>query len=402
MIATSLLFIFVVASSAVAECNETTTTISLPADATSLSSCRHFHGSVQIVDNSQPVDANDSPRLDILDLETIGGDLILENARLLRALTGDKLKRINGTLRLHNTTRLEILKFPQLANIGSIEWLTLEFIKLTFSNSNKSIGKYGHIFINDTHYLGLEVLDKFDSASISDLVVTHNKGLSSLSLLPNNVTEGIIIADNDHISVALPNTVHAGKVTVGDVLGIEVPSLRTVAGPTLFNRNHFASVDAPAMATVSGEMTFTDNDQLRNISFPALTFVGGQFTIKNNTKLQLIQCPNLTSIDGDVNIRGSFTKVDFPKLDSVKGSFTLSSTNDISDSCDRLKHLAPVSQCGSGKIEGTFTCLSGNQLSSPDYCAQANDTRNSGGRVNNVEPAVGRLAFLAFLIRLLL
>lgn len=60
------------------------------------------------------------------------------------------------------------------------------------------------------------------------------------------------------------------------------------------------------------------------------------------------------------------------------GSFEVSSTNDISDSCDVLKHLAPASQCGSGQIHGTFACLSNNEDTYKDYCVDSSNSSNTG------------------------
>ncbi|KAK6951407.1 hypothetical protein Daesc_007942 [Daldinia eschscholtzii] len=289
-----------------AECNEPTTTISTSAGATGLSKCRHFQGSVRIADNVDDDEiAYEGPR-DTLDLETIGGDLVVENVDCLCSLTGDKLKRIGGTLRLHNATILSTLKFPQLTDVGSIDWLALPFLAgFTFSNNNVSIGKNGYISISNTF---LALVDKFNYTSVRDVVVAHNnQRLGHLDMPLINVTGGIVIENNYNPRVSLPNTKHAGNLSVGNVLSFEVPSLTAVTGSVLFNGNQLASIYAPAMATVSEGLTFINNGELSNLSFPALTSVGSQFTMGNNTKLQLIKFPNLTSIGGDVDIRGSFT-----------------------------------------------------------------------------------------------
>lgn len=58
----------------------------------------------------------------------------------------------------------------------------------------------------------------------------------------------------------------------------------------------------------------------------------------------------------------------------------MSSTNDISDSCDVLKRLAPVSQCGDGRVNGTFACLSNNEDLNKDYCTNNTHSGTAGVR----------------------
>ncbi|KAI1800605.1 hypothetical protein F4811DRAFT_566839 [Daldinia bambusicola] len=397
MIATSLLFALVAVSSVAAECSDPTTTISAPADATGLSSCRHFPGSVKIVDNDPAADAENLKELDTLDLESIGGDLILEDSPSLVSLKGDKLKRVDGTFRMHNVTELSILRFPQLESIGSIDWFTLRSLGVfSFSETGVFIAEHGNISISNTH---LRLVEHINSTSVADLVVTDNYRLVILSLGVNNVTGSIAIENNQYLSVILPNVEHTGSLSLRRIFNLAVPSLRAIAGPVLLNSNRFNALDASALTTVSGEMTYANNDERIDISFPALASIGGQLTVKNTTKL--LKLPTLKSVNGDVNIEGSFTGFDLPSLDSVKGSFKISSAHDIHDTCDKLRHLAAASQCGSGQIEGNFTCMSENQINLSDNCARTDAPGNSGGRMN-VGPASSQLAFLAFLIPLLL
>lgn len=73
-------------------------------------------------------------------------------------------------------------------------------------------------------------------------------------------------------------------------------------------------------------------------------------------------------------------RVDFPSLENVEGNFEVSSTNDISDSCDGLKRLAPVFQCGDGDVHGTFACLSNNEDINKDYCMNDSSLSNNVAR----------------------
>lgn len=59
-------------------------------------------------------------------------------------------------------------------------------------------------------------------------------------------------------------------------------------------------------------------------------------------------------------------RVKFPKLQSVRGAFDLSSTNDVTNDCKTLAKMAPTTQGGNGEIEGTFDCQSNNKEANQD------------------------------------
>lgn len=77
---------------------------------------------------------------------------------------------------------------------------------------------------------------------------------------------------------------------------------------------------------------------------------------------------------------------EFPALNDVKGAFTVSSTTDITNSCNNFKGLAPTSQGGNGEIQGTFTCTSNDANANSDT---GNGTSGSGGSSNNNNSASG-------------
>lgn len=105
--------------------------------------------------------------------------------------------------------------------------------------------------------------------------------------------------------------------------------------------------------------------------------------------------------------------VAFPKLGDVKGTFELSSTNDIGDSCTDLKKDAPDSQGGNGNIQGKFTCTSNNKdantgstkgdtTTSSSGSSSTSSSNSSSAAVNvHVNSAVIGLSFVGLLAQLL-
>lgn len=100
------------------------------------------------------------------------------------------------------------------------------------------------------------------------------------------------------------------------------------------------------------------------------------------------------------------SSVEFPSLEDVKGTFEVSSTNDIEDACTELKKNAPGSQGGNGVIQGKFTCTSNNEKantgSTDGDSASGSSSNSSSAAVNvHVNSAVIGLSFVGLLAQLL-
>jgi len=74
-------------------------------------------------------------------------------------------------------------------------------------------------------------------------------------------------------------------------------------------------------------------------------------------------------------------RIDFPKLNDVKGAFDVISTKDIKSSCDKFSQLS--SSGGGGQIQGSFTCDSNNANANQDTSS------GSGGGSGNGNSAAG-------------
>ncbi len=93
-------------------------------------------------------------------------------------------------------------------------------------------------------------------------------------------------------------------------------------------------------------------------------------------------------------------RVDFPKLNVVKGAFDVSSTGDITKSCETLKKAAPSTQGGDGRVEGTFTCTSNNDKANEDTDGQTSDSGNVDTGSGSDKSSAAGLSFNAALLGL--
>ncbi|KAL1864176.1 hypothetical protein VTK73DRAFT_6111 [Phialemonium thermophilum] len=357
--------------SAAAQCSKATATINAPADATGLSSCRTYQGSILINTGAQG-------NIDLSGIERITGDLICENNGVVSSIAGSTLGTIEGDFKLTNLSVLNNLGFPSLKTVGSILWTSLpSFDTLNFGTPGVTKAKV--VTISDTF---LTALDGIDLKTVDTLNINNNRRLTDMTIQLENLSNVLNIqANGDDLRVNLPNLVWIANMTIANVSSISFPSLEVVNGSARFDSNYISTFTAPNLtSTTSGDLSFVGNSNLTNITVPALTKVGGGLLIANNTGLEHLDgFPKLKTVLGAVKLRGSFKDIAFPALNDVRGAFDVSSTEDITDSCDKFKALAPSKQGGNGKIQGTYTCTSNNENANNDTSGNTSGGKGSSG-----------------------
>lgn len=96
-----------------------------------------------------------------------------------------------------------------------------------------------------------------------------------------------------------------------------------------------------------------------------------------------------------------------PAIKDVVGTFSVTSTADISDECTSLKDFAPESQGGNGNIQGKFTCTSNNEEANTGDASGGTSSTSSGSgnsssaAMLHINSAAMGLSFVGLLAQLL-
>lgn len=351
-------------------CDDPTATIASQADATQLAECDTIEGSVLISASAADTTIDLGGKL-----TEIGGDLTAENNGLLNTFQSDSLKTIGGAFTLKNVTKLSTLSFPKLGEVGSIDWATLNALpEPTFGNPG--ITKAKSVVIADTF---IENIDGINVDSLTDMNINNNRRLTKFSTSIKSLSNTLIIQANGlNLSMEMPNLQWIANMTISNVTSFSVPSLHTVNGSMRFDSNYFETFIAANLTDIQdGDLSFVSNPQLTNISIPTLTHIGGGFTVANNTALEKLDgFGGLNEIGGAVKVRGSFTDVELPDLQDVKGAFEVVSTEDISSSCDDLKSY------DNGVVQGDYSCKGNDQNANNDTSDASSDGSGSSGTDN--------------------
>lgn len=285
----------------IAQCGESgsTTTLQSAADATGLSGCSTYSGSIAISTST-------TENINLAGISTISGSLVADNVTGIVQISAPDLEEIGDTFDLNGLTILSTLSFPRLAKVDTISWIALPALQgLTFSNTG--VQEVSMLTIDNTE---LASLDGINLQVADTIYIANNRFLDSVNMQLGNVTDSLTFTNNGAELVAeFPNLEWANNITIRNLSSVSVPSLSSVNGSLGFYGNTFESLSAPNLTNVGGSLAFVSNDQLSNITLPELTTVGGGLQIANNSALENINgFPKLKTVGGALDFTGSFNK----------------------------------------------------------------------------------------------
>lgn len=279
-------------------CKQDTTTIENQSDATTLAaSCKKITGSIEISKDVVGAIALDG-------IEEITGDLIAVSAVKMTGLSGTDLASIGGTMRLTSLTIMSNLGFPELVEVGALQWTTLNALQqLGFA---KSLSTASTVFITDT---ALTSLEGINLDQVGNFEITNNAFLRKISTQVANISQSLTINNNGpNLNLEFPNLIWANNMTIRNVSNFSIPSLESVKTTFGVYGSYMEGVFAPNLTSVGGDVAFVADSSLTNISMPLLKTIGGGLLIANNTELLSIDGFASLKTASSINISGNFTE----------------------------------------------------------------------------------------------
>jgi len=380
-------------------CSAATTTIQNAGDASALAACTTFSGSIAIATGT-------TDNIQLNGLRVIDGDLIASNVSQLTSLSADSLTRITGSFNLEQDEILSTLNFPQLSQVGEIQWEGLPGLQgLSFTNEIK---KAESVSIINTYLSSLEGINLETAATID---IQNNNYLDDITMQLGNVSDNFnVYANGRNVSVVLPNLIWANRINIANASSVSIPSLASVNGSLGLYSNFFESIQAPNLTDVGGTLSIVSCEKATNISFPQLTTVTGGLSVQNNTELADVSgFPVLTTVGGAVDMYGdAIDSASLPAINDVRGAFTLVSMQNLDDACSAFEKLKDDST-----IKGTFTCRGedsdpesgdkpeGTTKGSGGSSSSGNSTKDSAATSIQITGATSFLGVVAVLFGLL-
>ncbi|KAH6891359.1 hypothetical protein B0T10DRAFT_458748 [Thelonectria olida] len=354
-----------------------------------------------VVDADITISSSISGDVTINGPKQIKGDFIANNASSLISLTSTTINSITGTFQLQNLEKLSTLEFSSLKSVGEITLVKLpQLSSLNFGT--EGVTKINSIQITDTFISDLSGLSV---ATVENFQIDNNKQITKFESDLVNITGTLIINNNGNdFQISMKELELAGEFQISNIKSFSAPLLAKLTKSLKFDKNdELTSFAAPNLTSIADDVSFINNKKLTNISMPALTTIDGGFTIQNNTAMKAISgFDELKNVTGAIILRGNFSKVTLPSLESVAGTVTVTSTTDISSFCDFFKDLKD-----DGKIEGEETCTWNNKEANEDNgnggdsSSDSSDDNEDAAGMTSVSFAVLGLTAIAAMFQLL-
>ncbi|KAI5282637.1 hypothetical protein KEM54_002672 [Ascosphaera aggregata] len=252
-------------------------TIKSQGDVGDISSCSTIKGDITI-------DKSVGGELNLQGVKKIQGSLKATGAVNITSFTANDLKEIGDSFTLSSLTQMTNLEMASLEKVGSIDFEALPALQtLGFHKGVKSAGK---LMITNT---GLTSLSGISLETVGSMDINNNNKLSSINVneIKNITGLAAFSANNKRLEIIFPNLKTAQNMTFRNLSRVELPSLKKTDGLLGFYSNSFTSLSAPNL-TSTGDLVFTSNPLLMNMSLPKLTKVDGVYQVANNTNLRSV------------------------------------------------------------------------------------------------------------------
>jgi hypothetical protein len=254
---------------------------------------------------------------ELLEMEEIGGDLLIEENKVLNNLSGlSNLTSIGGVLKLYNNEALKNAEFQNLKSIT--KGIILEGSYSVLDNiSFPSIITFGDLLLK---YYSITKIDLKNARQVTGHIAFDSvSNLREFDL--RNVEEiqgyiNILTASSlESINLEKCKTI-GGNFKIDNcnsLKSVKLDSLRLCKGDLIVYRckGQLTKLDLPSLEKVEGRFEINFIPELTEINCGSMTQVIAGLTITQNNKLQIINMPILKVSSSGVSIESN------PSLDTI-------------------------------------------------------------------------------------
>ncbi|AMD19491.1 HCL660Wp [Eremothecium sinecaudum] len=278
--------------------------------------CTVVKGTVSIQDYEEPI-------IDFGNINTIHGDLLIEESSSLLKVQGKNLKYIGQTFKLHDLTALTELDLPELGHIKTIYWRVVPILQTVVTSPR--IESVESVLISDTSLTSID--DFYGNGELSSFNINNNRYMDHIKTNVRRITMQLSInANSQNLNLEMPELVAADNVTVRDAASVSFPKLEYVNQSFELIENNFETLYIPKLKRIGGTFGLIDNKNLETVNMSSVTTINGGLMVSNNSKLTTLDfLPELQQVGGAIQFEGTIDDTKFPKLRLVKGSAKIDS-----------------------------------------------------------------------------
>ncbi|KAJ1653130.1 3-prime end of ExtraCellular Mutant protein [Dispira simplex] len=346
------------------------------ADLNKLGGCKKVSGSIDI-------NGAGTGTISLGNLQSVGGDLTIQNIDVLQNVELPSLASVSGKLTVQNNTQLGSINCQNLTTVDAFS--VTGNPNLQALNLGQGLTEAKSFQLVDS---AIKELKGTNFETADSVEINGNRNLKNISMSELTQVMGYfsVVNNNNEASLDLPKLTEVREnCTFANLVEFNAPELKKIHGNINIIDNQLEKFSLEKLMDVKSSLSVINNENLKEFSFDALAAIGGNLVVVNNTNLEALDgLPSLETVDGTIDVRGHFNKVSFDSLSKVKGGFTVMSTEAID--CGKLGDTY-----GTGKVtDGKWSCK---DKSNDDEVSSSDLT--GGSKANSAVSAFTRSSFLS-------
>ncbi|KAF3940355.1 hypothetical protein ABW19_dt0202111 [Dactylella cylindrospora] len=324
-------------------CDETPLTITTVDQLEELGNCTSVPGDLTVY-------YVDAVNVTLDSLHYVGGMMQIHLADRSTKISAANLTSIGGLFMIaggiEGQSNMRNISMPLLNTTAGLDFTSMPKLReLEFPGRINNPVPAIRITIMNTGLDSIEGMN-IDYTMIQQVYFGGNPNLSKINLGLTNITVNLDIdGSGAKPNVSFPELGYLNTANIHDVSSLDLGKVEYMGGALgVYDCTDLLTLDMPMLKQIGTKtvsvLTIANNTELENVLFPELEIITGGITTENNKNWRRLNgFPQLKLVTDDVEMKGTFTFVEFPMLYNLTGNFSVISSAGLTYNCRDLEKM---------------------------------------------------------------
>ncbi|KAF3310149.1 hypothetical protein TWF173_010064 [Orbilia oligospora] len=323
-------------------CDSSSITITTPRQLLELSNCTELIGDV-IFNNI------DSVELNLYNVTAIRGMFQIHLANRTQRFSAQNLTMVGNLFMIAGNadgSNMRDISMPKFNSTAGIDFTGMPKLReLEFPSRVNSTYPAIRITIMNT---GLESIEGIgiDFTQVQQVYFGGNPNLKSIKLGLNTISTNLDLdGTGASPNVSFPELEYLNTANIHEVGSLDFKKLKSMGGALgVYDSATLETLSMPLLKKIGTRtlsvLAIANNSGLTNVLFPELEEITGGVTAEGNKNWRRLNgFPKLMRVTDDIDMKGTFTLIEFPMLYNLTGNFEVVSSAGLKYDCKDLLRM---------------------------------------------------------------
>ncbi|KAK6515043.1 hypothetical protein TWF506_007395 [Arthrobotrys conoides] len=323
-------------------CDSSSITITTPRQLLELSNCTELIGDV-IFNNIDAVELN------LYNVTAIRGMFQIHLANSTQRFSAKNLTMVGNLFMIAGNaegSNMRDISMPKFNSTAGIDFTGMPKLReLEFPSRVNSSYPAIRITIMNT---GLESIEGIgiDFTQVQQVYFGGNPNLKSIKLGLNIISTNLDLdGTGANPNVSFPELEYLNTANIHEVGSLDFRKLKSMGGALgVYDSSTLETLSMPLLKKIGTRtlsvLAIANNSGLTNVLFPELEEITGGMTAENNKNWRRLNgFPKLMRVTDDIDMKGTYTLIEFPMLYNLTGNFEVFSSAGLTYDCKDLLRM---------------------------------------------------------------